>query len=390
MARVLFHVDLNAFFASCEELKDPSLKNKPVAVGSLSKRGVLSTANYIAREYGVHSAMPVYEAIKKCPDLIIVQGDYAYYRSVSSQFFDLLKKYTPLVEPCSIDEGFMDVTEIIKRFKRPLDLAFQLQDELYNQLGLNVSIGVAPTKFLAKMASDMRKPKGITVLRKSEISTKLYPLPIESIVGLGKKTIPFLKENGIVTIADFADDKNKEFILRTLGKNGYALWMKVHGKSSDHLDVSSSRKSISLSRTFERDFYTMDEVLNQTHLLTRELSQKMIHEGQMGKLISLSLRDTEFHNIVRSINLGTYTNSFPIMNQAIQNLVETYFEPVGYRHIGIHMGSIKNHEKVNQQPTIFEEVVPDTERILDTLNRQLQDKVFFKASDLLKKENSDE
>ena len=134
----------------------------------------------------------------------------------------------------------------------------------------------------------------------------------------------------------------------------------------------------------------MDEVLNQTRLLTKELSQKMIHEGQMGKLISLSLRDTEFHSIVRSINLGTYTNSFPIMNQAIQNLVETYFEPVGYRHIGIHMGSIKNHEKVNQQPTIFEEVVPDTERILDTLNRQLQDKVFFKASDLLKKENSDE
>lgn len=390
MARVIFHVDLNAFYASCEELKDPSLKTKPVAVGSLSKRGVLSTANYIAREYGVHSAMPVYEALKKCPDLVIVQGDYAYYRSVSSQFFDLLRKYTPLVEPCSIDEGFMDVTETIKRYKRPLDLAFQIQDDLYDQLRLNVSIGVAPTKFLAKMASDMRKPKGITVLRKSEIPTKLYPLPVEAIVGLGKKTIPLLKEKGILTIGDFADDQNKEFIFKTLGKNGYALWMKVHGKSSDQLEVSSSRKSISLSRTFERDFYTMDEVLNQARLLTKELSQKMIRDGQMGQLISLSLRDTEFHNIVRSANLGTYTNSFPVMDQAIQNLVETYFEPIGYRHIGIHMGSIKNQEQVHQQPTIFEEVVPDTERILDTLNRQLQEKAFFKASDLLKKENRNE
>lgn len=387
MARVLFHVDLNAFFASCEELKDPSLKGRPIAVGSLSKRGVLSTANYAARKEGVHSAMPVYEALRKCPSLIIVQGDYQYYRSVSAQFFDFLRQYTTLLEPCSIDECIMDVTEIIARYKRPLDLAFEIQDELIERLGLSVSIGVAPTRFLAKMASDMKKPRGITVLRKSEIPQKLYPLPIESIVGLGKKTVPLLKEKGITTIGELADKNNENLVLHILGRNGYALLQKVHGQSSDQLQVSTTRKSISLSHTYEQDLYTMEEVLTQARYLTQHLCNKMMKEQQMGQLVSLSLRDTDFHNIVRSQNLGQYTNQFPIIYQCVTNLIEENFEPVGYRHIGIHIGSIKNQEKIIHQPSIFDVPKHDTDWILNKLNRKMDKQVFMKASDLLKDEN---
>lgn len=387
MARVLFHVDLNAFFASCEELKNPSLKGKPMAVGSLSKRGVLSTANYAARKEGVHSAMPVYEALRKCPSLIIVQGDYQYYRSVSAQFFEFLRQYTTLLEPCSIDECFMDVTDVIARYKRPLDLAFEIQDELIERLGLSVSIGVAPTRFLAKMASDMKKPRGITVLRKAEIEQKLYPLPIEAIVGLGKKTVPLLKEKGITTIGELADKKNESLVLQILGRNGYALLQKVHGQSSDQLQVSSTRKSISLSRTYEQDFYTMDEVLVQARHLTQHLCNKMMREHQMGQLVSVSLRDTEFHNIIRSQNLGQYTNQFPLIYQAVSNLIEENFEPVGYRHIGIHVSSIKNQEKILQQPSIFEIPQHDTDWILNKLNRKMDKQVFMKASDLLKDGN---
>lgn len=384
MARVLFHVDLNAFFASCEELKNPSLKGKPMAVGSLSKRGVLSTANYAAREQGVHSAMPVYEALRKCPDLTIVQGDYQYYRSVSAQFFEYLRQYTPLLEPCSIDECFMDVTNVIARYKRPLDLAFEIQDGLMEKLGLSVSIGVAPTRFLAKMASDMKKPRGITVLRKSEIERKLYPLAIDAIVGLGKKTVPLLKEKGIQTIQDLANKENEPVVLQILGRQGYPLLQKIHGRSSDQLQVSSTRKSISLSRTYEQDFYTMDEVLTQARFLTMKLSEKMARENQMGKLISISLRDTEFHNIVRSQNLGQYTNQFPILYQAVSNLIEEHFESVGYRHIGIHVGSIKNQEQILQQQTIFDTLTHDTDWILNKLNKKMDHNVFIKASDLLK------
>lgn len=150
MARVLFHIDLNAFFASAEELRNPELKEFPIAVGSLSSRGVLTTANYKAREFGVHSAMPVRQALSLCPELKIIPGDYEYYRSLSRQFFDYLRQYSGMLEILSVDECFLDVTEPIKKYARPLDLAVDIQQGVYEKLGLKCSIGVAPTRFLAK------------------------------------------------------------------------------------------------------------------------------------------------------------------------------------------------------------------------------------------------
>ena len=386
MARVIFHIDINAFYASCEEIKHPELKDQPIAVGSLSSRGVLSTANYIARGYGVHSAMPVYEALRLCPELQVVKGDFNYYRSMSSQFFSYLRKYSNQIEPASIDECYMDVTETIQRYKRPLDLAVQIQNGVYETLGLTVSIGVAPNRFLAKMASDMRKPKGITVLRKSEIERKLWPLPIEDMVGIGKKTIPLLKKEGIETIGDLADSKNESIILRLLSKNGYSLIQKARGSSSNVLNVSTTQKSISVSRTYPSDLYTMEDVLARVRELTTALSKKMIQENQKGKLLSLSLRDTEFHNVVRSRTLDDYTNAYLLMYEILQGLVEENFEPVGYRHVGVSMASIKETGKIVEQLTIFEQPIQGTYAILDQLNKKLDTKGLMKASDLLKKD----
>ncbi len=389
MARVIFHVDLNAFFASAEEIKNPSLKGKPVAVGSMSKRGVLSTANYKAREYGVHSAMPVYMALEKCPELIIVQGDYNYYRSLSRQFFAYLNRFTHQIEPASIDECYMDVTEVIRKYPRPMDLAFQIQDGVYQELGLTVSIGVAPTKFLAKMASDMRKPQGITILRKSDIPLKLWPLPIDDLYGIGKKTAPILKEKGIKTIGDFAAPENQETVLKITGKSGYGLLQCVYGKSSDQLSFSTTQKSISISRTYAVDIYTMEELLTKIRSLVDELSKKMIRDNQMGKQISLTLRDTEFHNAVRSTTLDHYTNSYPQILQAVENLADQYFEPIGYRHIGIHVGSLKYADQIVEQISLFETPIQNTDMIVERLNRSIDSKVFMKASDLLKKDKND-
>ena len=178
-ARVIFHVDINAYYASAELLKNSALIGQPIAVAGLTRRSVVSTASYEARAYGVHSAMPLHEAMKRCPDLIVVAGDYRWYEELSGRFFDYLRRFTPYVEPASIDEGYMDVTEVIRRYRRPMDLAWQIQQGLQDELRLPVSIGVAPNKFLAKMASDMRKPLGITILRKQEIAKKLWPLGIE-------------------------------------------------------------------------------------------------------------------------------------------------------------------------------------------------------------------
>ena len=390
MARVLFHIDINAFFASAEEIKHPEYKGLPLAVGSLSSRGVLSTANYAAREFGIHSAMPVFEALKICPELNIVQGDYNYYRSLSAQFFQYLHRYSNMIEPASIDECFMDVTDTIKRYKRPLDLAVQIQNGVYETLGLNVSIGVAPNRFLAKMASDMKKPKGITVLRKAEIERKLWPLPIEEMVGIGKKTIPVLKRYGIQTIGDFASPDNENLILRLLSKSGYSLIQKARGNSSAQLNFSTTHKSISISRTYPSDIYTLNDAMERLKTLTNDLCRKMIQENQKGKLVSISLRDTNYHNIVRSVPLQTYTNAYVIVFEAASGLLEENFEEVGYRHIGVSMGSLKDANRILEQPSIFETPIQDTDSILAQLNKKLDHKDLFKASDLLKKGNEHE
>ena len=387
MARVLFHIDLNAFFASAEELKNPDLKGKPIAVGSLSSRGVLSTANYEARKYGVHSAMPLFQAQKLCPELIVVPGDYEYYRKLSNRFFSYLRNYSQLLEPMSIDECFLDVTEQIRQYKRPLDLAVQIQQGVLEHVGLSCSIGVASTRFLAKMASDMRKPMGITVLRKSELSSKLWPLDIEKMNGIGKKTVPLLREKGIHTIGDLVNPDNETIVLQLLKKNGFALIQKAQGNSTAQLNYSTTRKSISLSRTLPNDVFTMEEVLNQCRNLSMHLAKKLKAENQKGKLISIVLRDCEFHNVMHSMTLNQYTNEESILSGAIQSMVEDFFEPIGYRHVGISLGSLKDAEKIIVQPTMFEPPIQTAQDVVAQLNKKIDAKVFMRASDLLKGKN---
>lgn len=349
---------------------------------------MISTANYEARKYGVHSAMPVYEALRLCPDLVLIQGDYGYYRSMSAQFFAYLKTFTHQIEPASIDECYMDVTDIIKRYKRPLDLVFEIQNGVYEKCHLNCSIGVAPNRFLAKMASDMRKPKGITVLRKSELSTKLWPLKINEMHGIGKKSVPVLNEMGIYTIGDFADEKNEQKILRKLGKSSYSLIQKARGNSSAALCYSTTQKSISISRTYSNDLYSIDEVSSNLQIIVNELTHKMQRENQKGRLVTLTLRDTAFHNVCHSTNLSTYSNTYPMIYGACMQLLEAYFEPIGYRYIGVHVGSLKDAKQIVEQVDLFEVPQENTDFILNRLNAKMDSKCFIKASDLLKKEGS--
>lgn len=388
MASVIFHIDINAFFASAEELKRPELKDKPLAIGSMARRSVISTANYVAREKGVHSAMPVYEALSLCPELVLIEGDYNYYRMLSSRFFTYLKKYTNQIEPASIDECYMDVTNIIKRFKRPLDLAYQIQKGVHDLLGLDVSIGVAPNRFLAKMASDMKKPRGITVLRISEIEYKLWPLPIEEMHGIGKKTVPLLKKEGIHTIGDFADPANEQKIERILKNSAYAMIQKARGHSSAKLHYSTTQKSCSVSRTYTTDLFSIEDVYSKARELCQNLSYKCMQDNQKGKLVSLSLRDLEFHTIVRSAQLNHYANSFHEIYEVVQGLIDQNFEPIGYRFIAITLGSLMNGDKIIEQPSLFQIPIEDSRSILNSFNKELNSNVFKMASDLLKeKEN---
>ena len=224
------------------------------------------------------------------------------------------------------------------------------------------------------MASDMRKPNGITILRKVELSTKLWPLPIEDMVGIGKKTVPKLKKQGIMTIGDFASEENENTVLSILGRSGYSLLLKARGKSTNRLSYSNTRQSISLGKTYENDLYSMDEILSCVRLLTLELSEKMKRKNYKGKLVSLTLRDLDFHNIV-------------YLYEALQGIIEqNYIEDHGYRHITIHVGSLKNASEIIEQPTLFEKPLDSTSMILKELNHKIDGIHLIKASDLLKED----
>ncbi|MEG0470008.1 MAG: DNA polymerase IV, partial [Longicatena sp.] len=305
--RVIFHIDLNSYFASAEILKNSALEGQPIVVAGLNRRSVVCTASYEARAFGVQAAMPLHMAMEKCPQLVVVQGSYAWYEELSERFFKYLRRFSPYIEPASIDECFMDVTEAIKAYKRPLDLAWVIQKSVYEDLRLPCSIGVAPNKFLAKMASDMRKPMGITILRKQEVSKKLWPLGIHEMFGIGKKTVPLLLEHGITTIGDLANPENESKVMTLLGKHSYGMIQNARGNGSNQLSYNHTLQSISQSTTLDRDISDYDEVKTVFKRLAMQLSKRAKEDDLKGSLISISIRYFDFSNAVRSQSISDYT-----------------------------------------------------------------------------------
>lgn len=384
MARVIFHIDLNSYYASAEIVRNSALAGQPVVVGGLSKRGVICTASYEARKYGVKSAMPLYKALELCPNLVVLKGDHNYYSELSKKFFSFLRTFTSFIEIASIDECYMDVTDIIKNYKRPLDLAWQIQEQLMETLKLPCSIGVAPNKFLAKMASDMRKPMGITVIRKHEVPTKLWPLSIDSMFGIGKKTAPILKNNGIKTIGDFADPKNESYLLKTIGKSAPSLIANARGNGNDQLVYNTTVQSISQSTTINHDVFDYDECKNILTVLTKSLVKRASAEGITGKMVSMSIRYHDFRNVVRSVNLDYYTNDFNLILEHALLLFDNNYEDIPIRHLGVGLGSLSSKKKQIEQLNIFSKPKTQNIDVLDELNKHLSNGKLVYASNLLK------
>lgn len=384
MARVIFHIDLNSYYASAEIVRNSALIGEPVVVGGLSKRGVICTASYEARKYGVRSAMPLYKALELCPNLVVLKGDHDYYSQLSKKFFAFLRTFTNYIEIASIDECYMDVTDIIKNYKRPLDLAWQIQEQLMETLKLPCSIGVAPNKFLAKMASDMRKPMGITVIRKHEIPGKLWPLSIDSMFGIGKKTAPILKNNGILTIGDFANPKNESYLIKVIGKAAPSLIANARGNGNDQLVYNTTVQSISQSTTINHDVFDYDECKNILTVLTKSLVQRANLEGITGKMVSMSIRYHDFRNVVRSVNLEYLTNDYNVILEHVLLLFDNHFEDIPIRHLGVGLGSLSSKQKQIEQLNIFKQPVKQNIDVLEELNKHLSSGKLVYASNLLK------
>lgn len=373
------HIDLNAFFATAEEARNPSLRGKPIVVGHPGRRGVVSTANYEARKYGVHSAMPTYEAVNKCPSLIVVPCDFSYYEMLSNSFFAFLRRISPLVEPASIDEGYVDMTSVLKNEKNPLLYLQKLQKSIYDELDLKCSIGIAPSKFLAKMASDLKKPMGITVCRRKDMETLIYPLPISSFWGIGKKTAPKLEALGIATIGDFKKrcDENDPAVAELLGKFFFTAKEWVNGYGDDVVNPEPfDPKSIGRMETFSSDTNDYEEISYKIQELAREVATAAQREGKKGKTVSLVVKDTSFKSHDKSSTSKSATNDFEDIYGKALSLYEHNFLGQVIRLVGVSLSSLIDPKEETVQLSFWNyeeyEEMDKTKLLINDFNRKLK------------------
>lgn len=369
--KVIFHIDLNAFFASCEIAEDPSLENIPIGIGGSSDRGVLTTANYEARKYGVNSGMSGVEARRLCPQILMLPVNFDLYNKYSNIFFNLLHEYTDKIEKGSIDEGYLDMTDDCEEV-HPLDIAKEIQERLLKEHKLPVSIGVAPNMFLAKMASDMKKPLGITVLRKRDLEAKLWPLPIELMFGIGKKTHPNLKLIGINTIGDLVHYKDIRKLKLVLGnRTEYFLEL---AKGNDKKIVTPNRhvdmKSIGTSSTYLSDIYDYQKALTNLSKLSQKVTNRLIEDESVAKTISIQVRYHDFSQINRSYTLDFYTDNFYEIYKVVERLFDDNQSDLPIRLLGVSLSNLIPSENNVKQINLFDipKNVTKEERVLRLIN----------------------
>ena len=392
MSRVIVHIDLNAFFARAEEIKNPSLEGKPVAIGRDGRSGIVSTCSYEARKYGVKSAMPMFMAKQLCHDLIIQEPDYHFYIALSNEFMKFVKTYTKIIEVASIDECYADFTDAVKGYK-DIPLFFkELQNELFKKTKLKCSIGVAPTKFLAKMASDMKKPMGITIIRRRDLTHILYPVPIENMYGIGKKTSPRLKQIGINAIGDLAKRCNEgdKQVEEILGKFFFVVKDWVNGYGSDEVNTEPwDPKSIGNSLTMMHNMSTYQEIRPVLLSLAKEVSERAKKENKRGKTIQIVVKESNMISHNKSVTFETPTNEIDVMMNYVDTLYQKNFEGLEVRLVGITLQNLVDLKDMVVQMTLFDyekhEEENATKLLINELNRQLKKPLLMRASEVEKK-----
>ncbi len=310
---MILHLDMDAFFASVEQADNPALQGKPVIIGT-GERAVASTCSYEARALGVRSAMPLYLARRICPQGIFLPGRMKRYKEVSRTIFKLLQDFSPIIEKASIDECYLDVTGTERLFGPPQKIAQAMQDRIFANCQLTCSIGVAPVKFLAKIASDWQKPRGITVIEHEQVPVFLEQLPGSKIPGIGPKSLPLLERLGI-SYASQVLTFSEQFWENQMGKQGLVLYARAQGKDSSQVVGESGRKSCSAENTFAEDTWDTDVLKGWILAQSREVGTHLRRLGVMGKTITLKIRFADFTSLTRSRTLASPTHSTQVIRE---------------------------------------------------------------------------
>ena len=372
--RAIMHIDMDAFFAAVEQRDNPELKGKPVIVGgSVESRGVVSTASYEARTYGVHSAMPMAEAHRLCPNGIYLPVDMQKYRRVSRQIMDIFHRFTPEVEAISLDEAFLDLTESLRLFGSAEELGRKIKQLIREELQLTASVGLSYNKFLAKLASDMDKPDGFYQIRPEDLQEKVWVLPVRRMMGVGPKTAQMLEKMGVTTIGQLAG-MNAGLLEHILGKQGLVMHEVANGIDNRPVEPVRESKSVGRETTFARDI--QEQYLLETILFT--LADDVCHtlrsSGLKGKTVSIKIRYPDFHSITRAVTLDTYTSSFePVFEAVKQLMAQNYKEGTPVRLIGVTVSSLKKDEQIVEQQNLFQDVTAqkkqnELNRVMDIIN----------------------
>lgn len=375
-ARVILHVDMNSFFASVEQAYDPSLKNLPLAVAGnpQHRRGIIVTCSYEARAYGVYTTMTVGEARRLCPNLVIIPPDRQKYERASAAVFTILQSYTELVEPVSIDEAYVDITNI-GGLTNAINITKDIQERILHELDLPCSIGIGPNKFLAKTASDMKKPMGITILRKRQIKKVLWPLPVIEMHGVGKSTEKKLAAINIQTIGDLA--KANDAILKThIGLNGIRLKERANGLDYRSVDpeAANERKSVGTSTTLPIDETELEACVKIFNELAHKTASRLKKAELAGTVIMIQIRTADWRNQTRSKTMMNPIYEEEDIYREAKRLFERHWDREPVRLLGITISNVIPVQEVYEQLSIynFEKHASEQEMegLVTTLNKQ--------------------
>lgn len=353
--RKIIHIDMDAFFASCEQRDNPDLRGKPVAVGGLGPRGVVAAASYEARVFGVRSAMPSARARRLCPDLIFVPHRFEVYRAVSRQIRDIFESYTPLVQPLSLDEAYLDVTDNLKGIASATQIAEEIRATIRAETGLTASAGVSYNKFLAKIASDQNKPDGLCVIPPAKGAAFVAELPVRKFYGVGPATAAKMERLGLVIGADICA-QTREFLDRNFGKSGgYYYWA---SRGVDHRPVNphQERKSVGSETTFGDDLMTGEACMDELRPLIASVARWCGKYDVSGRTVTLKLRTNDYKTVTRSRSVLKPIADAEAIEEIVALLLNTLLPlEKGVRLLGVTLSNLDNGENEEdraQQPML--------------------------------------
>lgn len=382
--RAILHIDMDAFYASIEQRDNPELVGKPVIIGGKVGRGVVSTASYEARKYGVRSAMPISEAVRRCPDGIYIPPNIPKYRAVSEQIMNIFHRYTPDVEAISLDEAFVDVTGSQKLFGSAEQIGRAIKQNIYEELQLTASVGLAYNKFLAKLASDLDKPDGFYIVMPEDLQEKIWPLSIRRMMGVGHKTADMLERMGVKTIGQLAV-MDSGLLEHIFGKAGVQMHELANGIDARMVESVREAKSFGRETTFPTDIsdqYTLETVL---FTLADDVCHSLRSHHVKGRTVSIKIRYPDFKSITRAITLEQYTSSFePVYNTVKQLMEKHYTDGTPVRLIGVTVSNLKQETEIIEQQDLFSDQktvkkVDALNKVLDNLNDKYGSEIVHRA-----------